>query len=63
MNKPETKDQFPMHVHTCSECLQSMRHYSKNGCTMPETILCETCKNPPAEEKAERGSRADVEVT
>lgn len=61
MNKPESKDPFPMHIHTCSECNESMRHYNKHGCSMPEIILCETCKNPPKDEESGRGSVADVE--
>jgi hypothetical protein len=62
MNKPEVKDPFPMHTHTCSGCGQSMRHYAKNGCSTPDIIECETCRNPPKEEKSGRGSRADAEL-
>jgi hypothetical protein len=61
MNKPEVKDAHPMHIHVCSGCNESMRHFSRDGCTMPEVIMCETCKHPPKDEESGRGSVADVE--
>ena len=35
---------LPMHVHTCSKCKESMKHFRKGGCSLPEVIVCESCK-------------------
>lgn len=43
MNTSGINPEIPMHVHTCSKCKESMKHYRKGGCSLPEMIVCESC--------------------
>lgn len=53
------------HLHSCSECKETMKHWSRDRCLLPEVIKCETCKAPKKdtiEDYEKRGFRADESV-
>jgi hypothetical protein len=44
------KYDVPFHSHYCTECQQSEKHWARDGCNLPEEIVCITCKDKQEED-------------